>query len=55
VKDPTAKIKWVLSHCSQCHRDTHFHRIKGHTFRCIHCEREKEIREVDRDRDGLLE
>lgn len=55
MKDPTAKTEWALSYCSECHRDRNFCRIKGYTFRCVYCGTEKQIREMDRDRDGLLD
>jgi len=55
LKDPTAKTEWTLSYCSECHQETHFWRIRERTFRCLFCGREKQIRDVDHDRDGLLE
>ena len=55
MKDPTAKTEWTLSFCSECRCDSHFHRIRNHTFRCIHCGSDKQIRDVDPDRNRLLE
>lgn len=55
MKNPMTKTQWTLSHCSECHKVVHFWRTEGHTFRCILCGKEKKIREVDHDRNGLLE
>jgi hypothetical protein len=55
VKDPTAKTEWTLSYCSECHQETNFCRVEKTTFRCIYCGQKKEIRELDRDRDGMLD
>lgn len=55
MKDPTKKSDWTLSWCVECRMETSFWRVKEHLFRCMACGITREIREIDHDRDGVLE